>query len=66
MLEEAKLVTPELMDFCLHIVKGNYDNSICYTIEKYLEKVCYTDEEFRKKLLQNFTQQEYIFFQKMD
>ncbi len=64
MLEEAKLVTSELMDFCLHVVKGNYDNSICYTIEKYLEKVCYTNEEFRKKLLQNFTQQEYTLFQK--
>lgn len=58
-MNQGKLVTPELIDISLRYVVYGQDHSTRYEVAQYLEKLGFMDLSYRQKLLDLFTQDRY-------
>jgi hypothetical protein len=58
-MQEGKLVTPELIDISLRYILYGQDSNTRYEVGKYLEKLGFMDLSYRHKLTELFTQERY-------
>jgi hypothetical protein len=58
-MQEGKLVTPELVQLSLDYILHATDANDIYTIKKYLQSTGFIDLEYRERLLRIFTQENY-------
>ena len=58
-MQEGKLVTPELIDISLRYILYGQDSSTRYEVGRYLEKLGFMDLSYRYKLTELFTQERY-------
>ncbi|RBL89934.1 hypothetical protein DF182_26015 [Chitinophaga flava] len=58
-LQQGKLVTPELVSLSLDYILVSQDKDGVYIIRKYLEQAGFIDLEYRERLLRLFTQENY-------
>jgi len=58
-MQEGKLVTPELIDISLRYILYGQDSGTRYEVGKYLEKLGFMDLSYRHKLTELFTQERY-------
>lgn len=58
-MQEGKLVTPEIIDISLRYILYGQDSSTQYEVARYLEKLGFMDLTYRHKLTELFTQDRY-------
>ncbi|PZR35557.1 MAG: hypothetical protein DI538_14950 [Azospira oryzae] len=58
-MQEGKLVTPEIIDISLRYILYGQDASTVYEVASYLEKLGFMDLSYRMKLTELFTQDHY-------
>lgn len=58
-MQQGKLVTPELIDISLHYLLHGQDGSTRYEVARYLEQLGFMDLTYRYKLTNLFTQDRY-------
>nr|WP_295863380.1 hypothetical protein [uncultured Chitinophaga sp.] len=61
-LQQGKLVTPELVTASLQYILTSPDTEGIYVVRKYLEQVGFIDLEYRERLLRLFTPEQYTRF----
>ncbi|QJB38614.1 hypothetical protein HF324_12360 [Chitinophaga oryzae] len=61
-LQQGKLVTPELVTLSLQYILTSPDTEGIYVVRKYLEQVGFIDLEYRERLLRLFTPEQYTLF----
>ncbi|WP_343745709.1 hypothetical protein [Chitinophaga sp.] len=61
-LQQGKLVTPELVTLSLDYILTSQDTEGVYVVRKYLEQAGFIDLEYRERLLRLFTQERYVQF----
>jgi hypothetical protein len=58
-MQEGKLVTPELVQLSLDYILRSTDSDGIYTVKKYLQTTGFIDLEYRERLIRLFTQENY-------
>lgn len=58
-MQEGKLVTPELVQLSLDYILQSTDTDGIYTVKKYLQQTGFIDLEYRERLTSVFTQENY-------
>lgn len=58
-MQEGKLVTPELVQLSLEYILQSTDSEGIYNVKKYLQNTGFIDLEYRERLIRIFTQENY-------